>query len=216
MFMICICDTINAKDYFITMICVGEFVCICVCVCVCVFGSSGGHLLSGKWPLKLLYSPFAVVTFSTVCIPLPPALSALFLFSASNHHPCFHIQFPQPVLEAIGGWSDFKEVMPFNRWSDTTKWSGAQRWWLVDRVVGVEFCGVWARGPMWQNVKWNSPAPPFLNWPRQRACERYSGMSFAGLASLADSCDVYRPASMTVRRGWLGSFQTGIRFVIRF
>lgn len=182
----------------------------------CVCGSSGRHLLSGKWPLKLLYSPFAVVTFSTVWIPPSPSTIPPFLFSASNHHPCFHIKFSQPVLEAIGGWSDFKEVMPFNRWSDTTKWSGGWRCWLVDRVVGVEFCVVWARGWMWQNVKWNSAAAPFQNWPRKRACERYNGMSFAGLASLADSCDVYRPASMTVRRGWLGSFQTGIRFVIRF
>lgn len=182
----------------------------------CVCGSSGGHLLSGKWPLKLLYSPYAVVTFSTVCIPPSPSTIPPFLFSASNHHPCFHIKFSQPVLEAIGGWSDFKKVMPFNRWSDTNKWSGGWRCWLVDRVVGVEFCGVWARGWMWQNVKWNSAAAPFQNWPRKRACERYNGMSFAGLASLADSCDVYRPASMTVRRGWLGSFQTGIRFVIRF
>lgn len=144
------------------MICAGEF--------MCVFGSSRGHLLSGKWALKLLYSPFAVVTFSTVCILPTPSSIPSFLFSAPNHHPCFHIKFSQPVLEAIGGWSDFKEVMPFNRWSDTTKWSGGRRWWLVDRVVGVEFCGVWARGRMWQNVKWNSPAPPFQNWPKLRAC----------------------------------------------
>lgn len=45
-------------------------------------------------------------------------------------------------------------------------------------------------------------------------------MSFAVQASLGDSCDVYRPASMTVvagaGAGGVGSFQTGIRFVIRF
>lgn len=168
-----------------------------------------GHLLSGKWPLKLLYSPFAVVTFSTACSPPPvPRLYPPFLLPASNHQQCFHIKFSQPVLEAIVGWSDFKEVIPFNRWSDTSKWGGGG-WFGV--FVGFER-GVW----VWQNLKWNSTPPPFQNWPRRWACERYNGMSFAGLACLADSCDVYRPGSMTVRRGWLGSFQTGIRFVIRF
>lgn len=51
---------------------------------------------------------------------------------------------------------------------------------------------------MCQNAKWNSPAPPIQNWPMERACERHDGMSFAIQASLGDSCDVYRPASMTV------------------
>lgn len=60
-------------------------------------------------------------------------------------------------------------------------------------------------------------APSVQNWPGERTCERHDGMSFAVRASLGDSCDVYRPASMTVGRGGrLGSFQTGIRFVIRF
>lgn len=54
---------------------------------------------------------------------------------------------------------------------------------------------------MWQNAKWNSLAPPVQNWPTERACERHDGMSFAVRASLGDSCDVYRPASMTVREG---------------
>lgn len=67
--------------------------------------------------------------------------------------------------------------------------------------------------------------PSVQNWPRERTCERHDGMSFAVQASLGDSCDVYRPASMTVGAGGrgaggrgvgVGSFQTGIRFVIRF
>lgn len=48
---------------------------------------------------------------------------------------------------------------------------------------------------MQSGIRW----PPLVqNWPGVGACERHGGMSFALRASLGDSCDVYRPASMTV------------------
>lgn len=60
---------------------------------------------------------------------------------------------------------------------------------------------------MWQNAKWNLPVPPFQNRPREKSLQAYDGMSFTSLASLVDSCDVYRPASMTVRRDGLALFR---------
>lgn len=112
--------------------------------------------------------------------------------------------------------------MPFSRWSDMTRRSVVEADW----GVGVEG-GVLVRPPLLPNVtkcKVEFSAPSLQNWPRERTCERRDGMSFAVQASLGDSCDVYRPASMTVVAGvaggrvggGVGSFQTGIRFVIRF
>lgn len=65
--------------------------------------------------------------------------------------------------------------------------------------------GVWEPSPhwgwMWQNAKRNLPALPIQKWRRERACERHDGMSFTVRTSLGDSCNVYRPALMTVGRG---------------
>lgn len=40
-----------------------------------------------------------------------------------------------------------------------------------------------------------------------KSLQAYDGMSFASLASLVDSCNVYRPASMTVRWDGLALFR---------
>lgn len=79
---------------------------------------------------------------------------------------------------------------------ENSGWRWQCRWGLQLKSWTSPHCG-W----MWQNAKWNSTAPPVQNWPTERACERNDGMSFAVQASLGDSCDVYRPASMTVKGG---------------
>lgn len=66
---------------------------------------------------------------------------------------------------------------------------------------GVGGVGVGVMQPLPLNVtkcKVEFTAPSVQNWPRERTCERHDGMSFAVQASLGDSCDVYRAASMTV------------------
>lgn len=86
--------------------------------------------------------------------------------------------------------------MPFSRWSDMTQG-------LVVGGRGLGGCGSGAAptaaecDKMQSGILW----PSVQNWPRERACERHDGMSFALQASLGDSCDVYRPASMTVGEG---------------
>lgn len=73
-----------------------------------------------------------------------------------------------------------------------------------DTGVGGGDGGGLMQPPLLPNVtkcKVEFTAPSVQNWPRERTCERHDGMSFAVQASLGDSCDVYRPASMTVGRG---------------
>lgn len=92
-------------------------------------------------------------------------------------------------------------VLPFSRWSDKTRGiggGGGVGW------GGVGWGGVCVMQPLPLNVtkcKVEFTAPSVQNWPRERTCERHDGMSFAVRASLGDSCDVYRPASMTVGGG---------------
>lgn len=74
------------------------------------------------------------------------------------------------------------------------------RWWRWVWGGGA----VLVQPPLLPNVtkcKVEFSAPSVQNWPRERTCERHDGMSFAVHASLGDSCDVYRPASMTVGAG---------------
>lgn len=79
---------------------------------------------------------------------------------------------------------------------------GARRW---RRCCGFSSSPHCCR--MWQNAKWNSLPPSVQNWLTERTCDRHDGMSFAGRASLGDSCDVYRAASMTVGGGGSALFR---------
>lgn len=69
---------------------------------------------------------------------------------------------------------------------------------------GVGGAAVLVQPPLLPNAtkcKVEFSTPSVQIWPRERTCERCDGMSFAVQASLGDSCDVYRPASMTVVAG---------------
>lgn len=95
-------------------------------------------------------------------------------------------------------------IKRFSR-SECPSTDGQTRQWIVG-VGGASGRGVWGvriQPPLLPNVteckvEFAAPPPSVQNWPSERTCERHDGMSFAVRASLGDSCDVYRPASMTV------------------
>lgn len=174
---------------------------------VCVSGGKEPwgsiRLLSGKWPPKLFYSPFAVTTFNTMCWPSAP-------LSQPSTPPGFitpptHRNFSFCVFTTC--FRTDKRIKWFCR-SKCPVTDGQPWHWVV--AVGGARMWFWSDPHccwMWQNAKWNSLPPSVQNWPRERACERHDSMSFAVQASLGDSCDVYRPASMTVGGGSLALFR---------
>lgn len=153
---------------------------------------------------------------------LTPGLPTL-----THHHPVLHAPSapppppPSPIHTHIHTYLDFPfqvfatcfptdgRIKRFCR-SECPSTDGQTRQWIV--VVGGGELGRSDPAPtaaecdkMQSGIRCPppTPLPSVQNWPSERTCERHDGMSFAVRASLGDSCDVYRPASMTVggRRG---------------